>query len=306
MIVVLMFAGILACNQFIGIFYKSFSALSAGDKKAAPVFMAVWTGMLGAALFLTAVMLNRKFTPSAATWVAALFGGLSFVSAGLLYIRILSFGPFIWSVLMMNLSNFVPVVFSLIFLKESISLPQIIGVTVILSILFVMSVKSKSGDRPFTTKWMLLALAVMLTNGGIFSTQKIQSYYMNGAQTLEYLALLFLFTSLFAAGCHALHALHALAGNKKMPGERLRQLNVRPFLLLAVAMAAAIGVSNLLGMILMRHITAAVQFPVIIGGGTILSAFIGVKLYKENPGWRLYLSVFMLIAGITLLGMGMG
>jgi len=296
MIVVLMFAAILVSNQFIGIFYKSFSTLSAGNKKAAPVFMAIWTGILGIVLFLTAVMINREFIPSAATWLAALFGGLSFVLAGVLYIRILSFGPFIWSVLMMNLSNFIPIVFSLVFLNESINLPQIIGVIVILSILFVMSVKSKTGDRPFTTKWMLLAVVVMITNGGIFSTQKIQSYYMKGTQTLEYLALLFLFTSLFAAGYYV------AAFSKKTSRERL---NVRPFLFLAVVMAAAIGLTNMLGMILMRYVTAAVQFPVIIGGGTILSAFIGVKLYKENPGWRLYLSAFMLIAGIALLVLGM-
>ena len=299
MIIILMLIGLLISNQFIGIFYKSFSTLSAGNKKAAPVFMAVWTGMLGIVLFITDLITNRVFIPSAVTWSAAIAGGLSFVLAGLLYIKILSIGPFIWSVLMMNLSNFVPVVFSLIFLKETISPPQIAGVTIILSILFIMSVRHKTGDRPFTAKWMAMALITMFANGGILSTQKAQSYYMGGTQTLEYLALLFLFTSLFAISYHLLTLM--FTSNKKAPRE---QLKICPFLLLAFRMAAAIGVTNMLGMTLMRYITAAVQFPVIIGVGTILSAFIGVKLYKEKHGRRLYISVVMLVIGAILLGLG--
>ena len=297
MIIILMLIGVLISNQFIGIFYKSFSVLSADNKKAAPVFMAIWTGILGLALLLTTVIINRGFIPSAVTWAAALSGGLSFVLAGVLYIRILSFGPFIWSVLMMNLSNFIPVVFSLIFLKEIISLPQIAGVIIILSILFVMSVKSKTRDRLFTAKWIMLALVTMFANGSILSSQKAQSYYMDGAQTLEYLALLFLSTSLFAVSYYLIMR----AGNKKALRERL---NIRPFLLLALGMAAMIGITNILGMNLMKYITAAVQFPVVIGGSTILSAFISIKLYKEKPGRRLYLSAFMLVIGVILLGIG--
>jgi drug/metabolite transporter (DMT)-like permease len=304
-----MFMGVLISNQFIGICYKSFSTLSAGNQKAAPVFMAIWTGMLGIVLFLTALITNREFIPSAVTWIAALSGGLTFVSAGVLYIRILSFGPFIWSVLMMNLSNFIPVVFALIFLKEPISPPQIAGVLIILSILFIMSVKPKTGDRPFTSKWMLLALITMFVNGSMMSTQKAQSHYMDGAQTLEYLALLFLFTSLFAVSYHLITRITRIAGLAKLAGNEnekdLRErLNRRPLLLLAVGMAAAIGTGNMLGMTLMRYITAAVQFPVIIGGGTILSAFVAVKLYKERPNRRLWLSAGMLIIGVVLLGRG--
>ena len=295
MVIILIFIGVLVSNQFIGVFYKSFSTLSAGNKKAVPVFMATWTGILGTALFLIAVITNREFVPSAVTWLSALSGGLSFVAAGVLYIRIMSFGPFIWSVLMMNLSNFIPVVFSLIFLKETISLPQTVGVIVILSILFVMSVKTKTGNRPFTTKWIILALITMFANGSVISTQKTQSYYMDGTQTLEYLAVLFLSASLFAI------VFNILSGNKKASHE---QLNPRPFLVIALGMAATIGITNILNMILMRYVAAAVQFPIVIGGGTVLSALIGIKLYKEKPGRRLYLSVFMLVIGVVLLGIG--
>ena len=295
MLIFAMFAGLLTVNQIIAIIYKSFSAISGDSSKDAPVFMSLWTGMIGTVMVTVALLLNQSFAPSTVTWVAALAGGLCFAVAGILFIHVLSIGPFIWSNLMMNLSNFIPVIFSLIFLGETISTPQIVGVLVISSILFVMSVKSKGGDRPFTVKWMLLALIMMAGNGGILCAQKTQTNFMEGAQIIEFLALLFLFTSLFSLAYHLLARLKA---------PKLEKVRLRPFVYLAMAMAAMIGTSNLLGMTLMQYVTAAVQFPIIVGGGIVLASIIGVKLYHEKPNWRLYLSATMLVTGVVLLGMG--
>ena len=295
MAIAAMFIGVLLVNQIIGIVYKSFSTMSADNDRAVPVFMSLWTGLMGIVMVAAALVLNRSFTPSAVTVVAALAGGLCFAIAGILFIRVLSIGPFIWSALMMNLSNFIPVLFSLIFLGETISFLQTAGVLVILSILFVMSAKSKSGDRPFTARWMVLAVIMMFANGGILSAQKAQTYYMAGAQIIEFLALLALFASFFAL------AYHFLSGVGKPKQARVQ---LRPFLLLAMAMAATIGASNMLGMTLMQYVTAAVQFPIVVGGGIVLTAIVGIRLYHEKPTPRLYLSAAMLMIAVVLLGVG--
>jgi len=294
--IILMFIGVLLAIQVIGIIYKSFSTLSGNNTNALPVFMAIWAGGLGVVLTIASIILNRTFEISAVTFVAAIFGGLSFAVGGILYIRVLSLGSFIWSTLMMNLSNFLPVVFALAFLGETISIRQIVGVFVILSILFVMSVKTKTGDRPFTAKWMILALVMMLGNGGLISAQKTQTHYMEGTQTVEFLALMFVFTSVFSLLwllCAKLFAKQNIQ-NKPVP--------IGPLMRLTAAMAVCIGTGNILNMILMRHITAAVQFPLSVGAGIVLSAIVGVKLYREKPTWRLYLSAAMLIVGVVLLG----
>jgi len=197
---------------------------------------------------------------------------------------------------MMNLSNFIPVVFSLVFLGENITIAQTIGVFVIMSILFVMSIRTKTGDKPFTAQWMILAIFMMLGNGGIMSAQKSQAHFANGTQTIEFLALMFLFTSFFAL---LWLAASSLVGKKV----QMKRVPMLPLLKLAVVMASMIGFANMLNMILMRHITAAVQFPISVGGGVVLSAIVGVRLYREKPTWRLYVSVVMLVVGVVLLGM---
>ena len=289
MTIALMIMGVLICNQVAIVCYKVFSGVSDGKPKAAPAFMALWTCALGAVLVFVA-MAAGGFAPSTTTLVIAVLGGLSFATAGVLLIRVMATGPFIWTVLTVNLSSFLPVLFSLAFLGETITLPQTGGVFLILSVLFVMNVGLKRDNRPFTTRWFVLAIVNMLANGAILITQKTQTHFTGGEETLEFLALMFLFTSLFSFAYYLFIT-------------RLKERNVtRAFLPPAFGLIAALGISNFLSMGLMARISAAVQFPVIVGVGMVLSAIISAVLYKEHIGWRLYVSAVLLTAGVILLG----
>jgi len=288
MIIVLMFAGVLICFQSAYIFYKAFGAASGGNPRFAPAFMAFWNGLLGA--LLGAAALIRGPSASAATLIAGPVGGLFFTFAGVMMIKVLATGPYVWSVLTMNLANFIPVVFALVFLGEPISATQAAGVLVILSILFFMNAGLKSEDRPFTKKWMTLAILNMLMNGAIFCTQKAQSHFSGGGESLEFLSLMFLCGSLFAF----VYYLRIRKRGEKFP--------FRAFLRPALGLTCGIGFGNVLSMALMGQIPAAVQFPIIVGGGIVISAALGVILYKERVGWRLYLNAGLLIAGVILLG----
>ena len=284
-----MFAGILLCNQAAVISYKTFSTVSKGNQQISPAFMAFWTGILGCVL-LAAAAITGDHHVSSATLVAVLAGGLSFSIAGILLIRVMSTGPFIWSVLIINLSNFLPVLFALFFLGEAISISQTVGVILILSILFVMNIGLKKDDRPFTTVWMVLAIVNMFANGSVLSAQKAQSHFTNGGETLIFLSLMFLFASLLCL----VYTFMTINLKDIRP--------FRPYLPPAFSLVAAIGFSNFLTLLLMVRIPAAVQFPVVVGCGIILSSIVSVVFYKERPGIRLYVSAALLIAGVILLG----
>ena len=252
--------------------------------------MGFWTGILGLLLMTVAILITGGFQPSTTTLIAGVIGGLCFASAGILSIYVLSTGPFIWSVLTMNLSSFLPVLFSIMFLGESISITQIVGVILILSILLIMSLGLKGDNKPFTAKWMIVATVAMFTNGAILCSQKAQSTFMAGAETIEMLAVLFLSGSVFAW----LYCIKALKGKEIPP--------LKQYLPPAFGLIFALGIGNVLGMTLMGRISAAIQFPVLVGGGIVIASTLGVVLYKEKPGPRLYISIALLIAGVTLLG----
>ena len=287
--IILMFFGVLLANQLIGILYKTFSDSPIRDNKTAPIFMSVWTGLLGLVSIIASVVANCTFTFSTITWLTAVPSGVFFAVAGLMYISALSRGSFIWSVFLMNLSNFIPIVFSLAFLGEPINLPQIIGVLMILSILFVMSIGLQYKNNLFSARWMMFAMTAMLSNGSVLSLQKTHAHFARGYE-LEFLTVLFLSASVTALTYHMFVIKKVI-----MP--------MRSLLPISFGMVATIGAINFLSMLLMRHVTAAVQFPIIVGGGTIITAVIGVVLYKENPSSRLYISAFLLVAGVILLGL---
>jgi len=290
MMVVLMLIGVLICNQGAVVSYKTFSTVSDGNQRVAPIFMAFWTGMLGSLITITSVIINRSYNPSMVTLIAALVGGLGFAAAGILSIKVMATGPFIWSVLMMSLASFLPVLYAPVFLGELISLPQIVGVLLILTILLIMNIKQKDDSRPFTPQWMVLAVIGMLVNGSVLCAQKTQSHFTNGGELLELLSLMFLSASFFAG----MYFLLTPGTKKKIP--------FRTFLSPAFGLVGSIGFYNVFSMTLMGQISAAVQFPIIVGGGIVLSACISVLLYKEHTGWRLYLSAILLTAGVILLG----
>jgi len=290
MITVLMFIANLICFQAALVSYKTFSKISADKQHTAPSFMAFWTGILGLIMALAVIIVNGRYAPSSTTVIIGIIGGLCFASAGIMAIYMMSTGPFIWSVLIMNLSNFLPVVFALIFLGESVSPIQVIGILMILSILAIMNIGSKDDGKPFTKQWMIIAVITMFVNGAIMSAQKAQSTFLHGEETLEMMSILFLSASV----CAGIITIFALKGKEKP--------QLKTFLPPAFGLIASLGAGNLFAMTLMNRVSAAIQFPVIVGCGIIISSVISVVLYKEKPDRRLYISSALLICGIILLG----
>jgi len=285
-----MFIGTLILFQAALISYKAFSGISAKKPHITPAFMAFWTGILGFILVGIVAIMTGGFIPSKITVLTGITGGLCFAIAGVLSIHIMATGPFIWSVLMMNLSSFLPVLFALTILGETISIMQIVGVFLILSILLIMSIGLKSDDRPFTPRWMALAVINMLINGGILCSQKAQSTFMNGEQPMEMLAVMFLSASVFAG----IYSVIVLKGKEKP--------DFRVFIPPAIGLIISLGAGNLISMILMGYITAAVQFPIVVGGGIVMSAILSIVYYKERLNWRIFASAALLISGVIFLG----
>ena len=288
MAVSLMIIGALICSQGAAVCYKTFSKNSAENYNSVPPFMAFWTGILGIIATIMTVLFGG-FNPSGITVITAIISGLAFAGAGILGIYIMATGPFFWSMLMVNLACFIPVLYAPVFLGEVITILQILGVLSILPILFIMNSGRKSDIKSITPRWMLLAVGAMLLNGIIFSTQKTQAHFTDG-ELRELISIMFMAASFFAG-------VYSLFIHKKGKHTPFKSC-LKP----AMGLVFCIGIYNVLSLTLMDRVTAAIQFPILVGGGIILSAIISVVLYKEHPTWRLYVSSALLIIGVILLG----
>jgi drug/metabolite transporter (DMT)-like permease len=115
---------------------------------------------------------------------------------------------------------------------------------------------------------------------------------MAGTETVEMLSVMFLFTSV----CACIYSTFLLIGKNK------EKVKFKVILPPAFGLVGTLGIGNILSITLMGRISAAIQFPLIVGGGIVISGILGVFLYKEQPGWRLYLSIVLLLLGVILIG----
>ena len=100
---------------------------------------------------------------------AAMFGILS-VSFQTFYALALKTGPFSASCMIINLSMVLPIVFSIIYYNEKVTVTKVIGLILCAMALFL---NVKSDDKKINLKWVIYIALAFLSTGVIFIVQKI-------------------------------------------------------------------------------------------------------------------------------------
>jgi len=286
--VILLFFGIFSTGLLSALCYKRFSTISLSYKQIAPAFVSFWTGLLG--LVLAAVgLFTGSFSAGRTTLLLGCLAGAFFALAAYLYIKALATGPFIWTTLLMNMSSFVPVVVSLLFLGEVMSLLQFFGILLIVTVVILMVFGKKGEGKAFSLRWLVTAIFMTLSNGGIGSVLRVQHHVSADMQTLPYLSTLFLSASAISFVLY----LFVREKGEKVPWK----VCVPP----AFGLVLAIGLVNLFQVLIMEYVDAVVQFPVATGGGILFSSLAGILLYKEKLTIQFLVSLVLVFVGVVLL-----
>ena len=268
--------------------YKQFSVISSGYRRITSGFVALWTGCAGLLFGVVQLCTVGAFVRSE-TIVTGVFAGFFFVLAAHLYIKALEIGPFIWTVLLMNLSNFLPVLTSAVILKERASPLQMAGVALMLAVVGLAAWGRTSQNHSFSAKWLIVATFMTVTNGGIGSVMKVQRFLVPEGEATAYLSVMFLSCALFSL------VAYLFTRDKK------EVFPLRRSFLPAVGLIGSIGFATYLQMALTARVSAVVQYPVNTAGGIVFSAVAALFLYKEKMTVKLFVSVFMVVGGVFLL-----
>jgi drug/metabolite transporter (DMT)-like permease len=229
---------------------------------------------------LICLAVSRTLTqPSMTTIVLGFVHGALFILTMLLYMKSMEQGPLSYASLIFSLGLLVPVIFSAIIWKESISLPQIAG----LLLLFVtLAMGSRPVDHADVSKnrirarWLIIAVLSMLCNGSLMTISKAQQMLQPGKEISEYLIISF--------GTSAVLSLVLFMDRRLRRNEPNRHMWrwMLLFLVLLAGIVTAFG--NEINVYLAGRIPAIVQFPTVNGGQTILSALFAMVIYKERLG----------------------
>ena len=187
-----------------------------------------------------------------------------------------------------------PIFYSALFLEESLSVYQILGIFVLLGALVVILPPEKSGKFSFV--WLSFAILSMIGSGTNAIIQKIHQSSSFREERIPFLILALGFAALFSL----LASLFPKKGDKP---PRLTLYSKKSSVLLMLMGGAVVGLMNVTNLNLAGKIPAVIQFPVYNICSMLLTALAGRLLFSEKIGKRKLLGFLVGLAAITVIGL---
>ncbi len=188
----------------------------------------------------------------------------------------------------------IPIFYSALFLDESISIYQIIGIAILLVSLVVVLKPSKDGS--FSVMWLILAVASMLSSGFTAVIQKIHQC----SEFKEELAPFIFYALLFSA---AFSFILSFLIKGDCTEKRTAIYKSKSALLLMLTDGLIVGILNFSNLKLAGTIPAVIHFPVYNVCSMILTAIVGRLLFGERVGVRKLIGFGIGLAAITVIGL---
>lgn len=290
MIPALLFSVIIVASAIVPVFYKSFVALS--PHKSDLMFMLL-AATAPPALVYAVICGFAGFEFTLTTTITALAGAaLNIVTIGI-FLKTMSSGSFTIAVIVINLNFVIPILLSVLFLQESASVWQLIGMCAMIAVIVAVNIRSKTdnpvgaesetniaSDKPNQKNLVFLGFAVLacVCNGVLNFVIKLQQYYTPGSGENTF------YFVMYGSACMVCAAGY-LATRLAAKDASIVRHEKKAFPL-GLCVGACTVASQYPQSFLARYVSAAVEFTVIAAMAVLLSITIGFICYKEKPTVR--------------------
>lgn len=207
---------------------------------------------------------------------------------GLLAIKV---GPLSLTSLLTSFSLLIPTFYGIVALNEQTSMLLYLGLALLLAALVLINFEKKGEEKKITLRWVIYILLGFVGNGMCSTVQKIQQINQAGLYKSEFMIV--------ALGISVL-AVSAIA----IFTERKQIVPaIKKGAVCFIPCGLANGIVNFLVIYLSApgRMAASVMFPVISGGGIVLTFLISLFIYKEKLSkWQLIGSGLGLISVVLL------
>ncbi len=281
-------------SQGIGLSYKK-GAERTVDPISSPPLMCTF-----AAVFIAIMFTIMAFTvdggiafPNKLSLVFAAVTGMAYAFAAFFYLIALSCGPYTISLILLNMSSFMPILYSRLFLGESISPMQIIGLSIVIISCVLLTIARNRGKQAtkVNTRWAICAVFMFIANSlmtfcirahtKLIPETASNSFFVAAYITAAFFCLIFFLST---------------GGLKK-------RISPKPLITPALGVAVSLS-STLVPMAeLPKYLSAALQYPLEKGSSILLGVLVGVVFFKERINKLGYVCIATIIAALCLIGM---
>lgn len=202
-------------------------------------------------------------------------------------------GPWAYTSVIISLSTLIPALSGLLFWSERIFWPQAAGMALLVGCL-VLSVDHKPDRKKASLQWLLYSLAAFVCTGMIGVMQKWHQSSDARAEMNAFLVVAFLVSFVYSAVSWGI----GRRRNGAAAGKALRSW-LPAGLLVGGGVCAALN--NKLNLFLSGVMDSAVFFPLVNGGGLVLTAVAAVLLFRERLAPRQWAGLSLGILSVVFL-----
>lgn len=261
---------------------------------ATSLVMLVVTSVIGAVLYLFIGGFRVQFSVVSVFW-AVLFA-LVMIPYYMIGIKVLSLGSLaIYSMFMMLGGMLVPFFYGVWFLRESVSVAQVIGTVLLTGFIILQAISQSDSDatnkgrQSKRTKiiFFVLCLAIFFINGLTGVIAKAHQISEGAVDEVSFIVISCALTAIFSL---ILLSLEFFRDCKEKRRQITMTLKIKPVCIMALIGATAYT-GNFLHLLAASAVPASVQFPLVSGGVIVLSAFVSFFAFKEKMSVKEWISI---------------
>ena len=212
----------------------------------------------------------------------------------------LELGPLAYTTVIISFSTLITALSGTLFFAESLSPLKLLGIALMLVSFALAAERGKDDAKRANLRWLLFCVAAFFLTGGIGLMQKIHQSSPHREELNAFLIIAFAVSALLSAPV-------ALFLHRRQASENGKSASCRitPYLLfLMVIIGICTGLNHKLNLYLSGIIDSAVFFPVVNGGGLILSTLAALVLFRERLTVRQWAGVIIGTLSVIVLCLG--
>ena len=248
---------------------------------------------------LVVAFINGSFyIPFSGVLVAAVFG-LLFSLCVFTNLKALEDGPVSLITLIINFSLVMPVLYSIIFFGESLTVVRIIGLVLLVVCMFLFTNPKITGEKKFFSKWLGLTVFAMICNGLLSTVTKVYSVKTDNAYSGPYLALCYVFAALFS------FLIFGILNSRLPKKDRTdaKQFFTLPMIGLFLLVGCANFGLNFVVVLLCTMMDGSIVYPAIQGGAPVVATLASRLFFKESISLKKAGAILLGVAAIVLLNL---
>ena len=221
------------------------------------------------------------------------FGLVTAVQA-ITHLKALEIGPMSYTQVIISFSTLISAMSGAIFWNETIEWAHWVGIALML-VSFVLAVERKNDEKGVSLRWLAVSLISFLFNGGIGLMQKLHQSSDFKGELNEFLVLAFCVSFIFSLAlwffARRKPSAECRVTDSAANGKKKTALFV--FLVLSLLNGSTVAVNHKLNLYLSGVMPAAVFFPIINGGGLMITTLAAVIIFKERLSFKQWIGVLV-------------